>query len=449
MAVGIDAKGMADRLIDRATRSGATEAEVFVQSGERVHVHVSRGRMENLTRAGSKGVGLRVLVGGRLAFLSSSDFTEKLLDGLVEETVALASQASPEPHNGLPDPLPAADVEGIYDPDLAGIPLEEKIELAGTLDRHVFETEPRIRNTEGAIYSDGTVENLIANSKGLLRSWKESFVSIVVSPVAEKGELKQVAHGWSSARRFRDLRPPREVAAEACRRANLLLGGESVATQKIPVVMDSRAGTGLLEGLAEAVNGENVYRGRSFLSEKMDRRIGSELLNVVDDGTMAGGMASSPVDGEGVPTSRKAVVESGVLRTFLYDTYTARKAKASSTGNAARDSYASRPMIGSLNFYLEPGDKTLEELIGEVDRGFYVLRTMGGGANAVTGDFSAGAAGVWIQDGKLTYPVAKVTIAASLFEMFEGIEAVANDLVLDSGVSAPSYRIRSMTVSGL
>jgi len=261
--------------------------------------------------------------------------------------------------------------------------------------------------------------------------------------------MKQVAHAWTSTRRFRDLKSPREVAAEACRRAHLLLGGEPVATQKVPIVMDSRAGVALFEGLAEAVNGENVYRGRSFLSDKLNRRIGSPWVNVIDDGTVRGGMASSPVDGEGVPTSRKSVIDKGVLGGFLYDTYTARKARTVSTGNAARDSYASRPLIGSSNLYLVAGEKTLDEVISEVDRGLYVLRTLGGGPNVVTGDFSAGAAGVWIQDGKLTRPVAKVTIAASMFEMLEGIDAVANDLVLDGPTVTPSYRIREMTVSGL
>jgi PmbA protein len=449
MTQKLDSQTLAERLVARALRAGATEAEVFAQKGERVHVHVNRGRIENLTRAGSKGVGLRVLVGGRLAFMSSSDFTGSTLDDLVDETVALASQASPEPWNGLPGTTSARDIPGIYDPGLPAIPIEEKIDLARTLDHLVFEAEPEIRTTEGAIYSDGTVENLILNSKGLSHRWRESFVSMVVSPVAEKGELKQVGHFWSSARRFRDLKPPEYVAREACRRAHLLLGGEPVATQKVSVVMDCRAGTALFEGLAEAVNGEHVYRGRSFLADKLGGRIGAERVNVIDDGTVPGGMASSPVDGEGVPTSRKYVVEQGMLRTFLYDSYTARKAGAVSTGNGVRDSYAGRPMIGGLNFYLEAGDRTLDDLISEVETGFYVLRTMGGGPNVVTGDFSAGAAGVWIEKGRLTRPVAKVTIAATMLEMLEGIDGVANDLVLDSATATPSYRIRQMTVSGI
>ncbi len=448
MVTGVDHRVLAERLIERAIRSGATEVEVFAQLGERVHVHVSRGKVENLTRAGGKGLGLRVLVEGRLAFMSSSDFTDDILNDLVDETVSLASQASPEPHNGLPEASVADEIPGIYDASLAEIPLQEKIDLARSLDQQVFDAEPRIQNTEGAIYSDGTVESLVMNSKGLVHSWKESFVSMVVSPVAEKGEMKQVAHFWTSARRFCDLKSPQEVAEEACRRAHLLLGGEPVTSQKVPIVMDSRAGTALFEGLAEAVNGESVYRGRSFLSEKLNRQIGSSRLNVVDDGTKPGGMASSPVDGEGVPTARKYVIENGVLRTFLYDTYTARKAKTLSTGNAARDSYASRPMIGGLNFYLEAGEQSLDDMISEVKQGLYVLRTMGGGPNVVTGDFSAGAAGVWIENGKLTRPVAKVTIATSMLDMFEGIDAVANDLVLDTGIATPSYRIREMTISG-
>lgn len=448
MIVDLEDRALADRLIDRAVRRGATEAEVFAQRGERTHIHVNRGRVENLTRAGLKGVGLRILVGGRLAFMSSSDFSEKTLDDLVEETISLAAEASPEPYNAMPEMAPAENVSDLDDPELAEIPLEKKLELTKALDARVFEEGPEIQNTEGAIYSDGSYVNLIVNSKGLFHTWRESFASMVVSPVAERGGQKQVAHYWTSARKFRGLKAPEEIAAEACRRAKLLLGGEAVPTEKVPVVMDSRAGTALLEGLIHAVDGENIYRGRSFLADHLGRKIGSEMVNIVDDGTIPGGVGSSPVDGEGVPTRRKWVVERGVLSSYLYDTYTARKARTVSTGNASRESYAARPVIGALNFYLEAGERTREEIISEVDNGFYVLRTMGGGPNAVTGDFSAGAAGVWIRDGKLSHPVAKVTIAAGMLDMLLGIDAVANDLVLDSATATPTYRIREMTVSG-
>jgi PmbA protein len=440
---------LAQQVVERAMKAGATEAEAFAQWGERANVQVNRGRIENLTSAGSKGIGLRVLVDGRLAFMSSSDFDDHTLAGLVQETVLLASQASPEPYNALPDPAPAEDVADLDDPGISAISFEKRIELAKTLDALVFEQGPEIRHTEGAIYSDGRFQNLIVNSKGLIRSWRESFATMVVSPVAEKDGQKQVAHYWTSARKFKDLKRPEDVAAEAYRRARMLLGGEAVSTQKVPVVMDSRTGSALFDGLVGAVNGENVYRNRSFLADKLGQRIGSDLVNVLDDGTLPGGMGSSPVDGEGVPTRRKYVVEQGVLTSFLYDTYTSRKAKTQSTGNAARDSYAGRPVIGRLNFYLEPGERSPEDVIAEVDNGFYVIRTMGGGPNAVTGDFSAGAAGVWIKNGKLAQPVAKVTIAASMLDMLAGIDAVANDLVLDSPTATPTYRIREMTVSGI
>ncbi|MCK4545911.1 MAG: TldD/PmbA family protein [Candidatus Eisenbacteria sp.] len=440
---------LAERIVEQAVKAGATEAEAFLQWGERVNVQINRGRVENLTCAGSKGIGLRVFVHGRLAFMSSSDFDEHILAGLVHEAVSLASEASPEPYNVLPDPGPAGEISGLDDPELSTIPLEKKIDCARKLDALIFEQGPEIQNTEGAVYSDGRFENLIVNSRGLAHRWKESFASTVVSPVAGKDGQKQVAHSWSSARRFRDLKPLEEIAAEACRRARMLLGGEAVPTQKVPVVMDFRAGATLFEGLAYAVNGESVYRDRSFLADKLGKRIGSDLVNVVDDGTLPGGMGSSPVDGEGVPTSRKYVVRRGVLASFLYDTYTARKANTTSTGNAARNSYASRPVIGGLNFYLEAGDRTPEDIISEIDKGFYVFRTMGGGPDAVTGDFSAGAAGVWIEGGKLTRPVAKVTIAAGMLDMLAGIDAVANDLILDSPTATPTYRIREMMVSGV
>lgn len=444
----MDLQTLAEHTVDRAIRAGATEAEVFTQHGGRCQIQIIKGRVENLTRAGFKGIGLRVVVKGKLAFMSSSDFDKNTLEGLIQETVSLAAQASPEPYNTLPEMGRAGEVLGLFDPRLETISLEQKLDLARELDARVFEQGPEITTTEGAVYSDGSFSNLILNSRGLSHVWRESFVTMVVSPVAEKGDQKQVGHDWASARRFEDLKPPAEIAAEACRRAKLLLGGEAVRTQKAPVVLDSKAGTALLSGLAQAVNGESVYRGRSFLADQLGQRIGSEWVNVIDDGTLAGGIGSSPVDGEGVPTSRKWIVEQGVLSSFLYDTYSAGKAKTRSTGNAARESYAARPMIGPLNFYLEGGEREPENIIAEVENGLYVLRTMGGGANPVTGDFSAGAAGVWIENGKLTFPVAKVTIAAPMFDMLNGIDAVANDLAFDSHTVTPTYRIREMTISG-
>lgn len=448
MSVEVGIQAVAERLIERALDAGATEAEAFAQNGERAHIQVIRGRVENLTRAGFKGVGLRVLVEGRLAFLSSSDFSEQTLDGLVAEAVSLAAEATAEPYNALPEMDAAPEIPGLYDPDLAAVSLDRKLEVAKRLDALVFDQGPEIHNTEGSVYSDGVYENLILNSKGLVHRWRESFVSMVVSPVAEGKGQKQVAHDWTSARAFRDLKPPEDVAREACRRAKLLLGGEAVETQKVPVVLDARAGAALLGGLGQAINGESVYRGRSFLVDQLGKKIGSDRVTVIDDGTIESGMGSSPVDGEGVPTRRKLIVEKGVLRCFLYDTYSARKAKTRPTGNSARDSYASRPVIGTLNFYLEAGERTPGEVLSEVDNGFFVLRTLGGATNPVTGDFSAGAAGVWIKNGQLTQPVAKVTIAAKMLDMLQGIDAVANDLTLDSPTATPTYRVREMTVSG-
>ncbi len=444
----MDYKKLASKQLDNAKKAGATQAEVYLQSAEELEIEINKEKMQKLNRSTIKGVGLRIYVDKKMSFVYSSDFTEKELDKLVEKGVALANEGMEDKFNILPLPSGTPPKLDIFDSELANIDLQKKIDYARELDRLVFEIDSRVSNTRASSYYDGYGELIIANTNGLMHSLQASYCSVGTSPVIEDKGLKQVAYYGTAARYYNDIPPAKEIAEEAVRRASLLIGGEKVRTQKVPIVFDFRVGASLLGGILSAVNGERVFRSESFLVDKLEEGIASELVTIIDDGLVPKGMGSYPVDDEGVVTSTKKVVDKGVLKLYLYDSYTANKVGTKSTGNASRGSYSSRPSIGPTNFYLEKGDRSPEEIIREVSSGFYVFNTMGGGVNPVTGMYSAGAAGVWIRNGQLAEPVAKVTIAASLFDMLKGIDAIGNDLRFNSRVVSPTYRVREMTVSG-
>ena len=444
----MDYQKLALELLEKAKIAGATQAEVFLQNGEQLEIEINKEKMQKLNRATIKGVGLRIYVDKKMSFVYSSDFTDKELDKLVEKGVSLANEGMEDKFNLLPSPARKPPELDIFDSELANVPLEKKIDYARELDELVFQLDSRVANTRASSYSDAYGELIVGNSNGLMHSWQESYCGVGTSPVIEDKGLKQVGYYGTRVRYFKDLPVAKEIAEEAVRRASLLIGGEKVKTQRVPVVFDFQVGTSLIGGVLSAVNGERVFRGESFLVDKLEEAIASEMVTIVDDGLLPKGMGSSPVDGEGVATSTKKVVDKGVLKLYLYDTYTANKVGTNSTGNASRGSYSGRPSIGPNNFYLEKGDKSPEEIVKEVSSGFYVFNTMGGGVNPVTGMYSAGAAGVWIRNGELAEPVAKVTIAASLLDMLQGIDAVGNDLKYDSLVVSPTYRVKLMTVSG-
>ncbi|MDH5715811.1 MAG: TldD/PmbA family protein, partial [Candidatus Aminicenantes bacterium] len=352
----MDYQKLASKLLDKAKKAGATQAEVYLQSAEELEIEINKEKMQKLNRSAIKGVGLRIYVDKKMSFVYSSDFTEKELDKLVEKGVALANEGMEDKFNILPSPSGTPPKLDIFDPELANIDLQKKIDYARELDRLVFEIDPRVANTRASSYYDGYGDLIIANTNGLVHSLQASYCGVGTSPVIEDKGLKQVAYYGTAARYYNDIPPAKEIAEEAVRRASLLIGGEKVRTQKVPVVFDFQVGARLFGGILSAVNGERVFRGESFLVDKLEEGIASELVTIIDDGLVPKGMGSYPVDDEGVVTTTKKVVDKGVLKLYLYDSYTANKVGTKSTGNASRGSYSSRPSIGPTNFYLEKGD---------------------------------------------------------------------------------------------
>jgi len=435
-------------LVRKAQKKGASQAECYVQLTEEFSVQVRRGEIEILEQSQGKGLGLRVFVSDKLGFSYTSDFTSKTIDDFIDKAVYLAKQVSSDEFNGLPqeNTLSHADLQ-IYDPEIKTLSMDKKIELARRCEEAAFSSDPRVKNSEGASFSTYEKRILLVNSLGKSVSADSTYFALSCIPLAEEKGEKRGSVFWDAKRFFKDLLSPEQVGKTAAQRATRLLGARKIKSQRLPVIIESIAATRFLESISSAINGESVYKKASFLAEKRGEKIASDLVNIQDDGTMIKGLGTAPFDGEGVPTHCKTIVDKGILTSFLYDTYTARKAKTKSTGNASRG-YDSIPYISLTNFFMENGDRTPEDLIKATSKGLYVTDLMGFGMNTVTGDFSQMAEGIWIENGELTYPVHEITLAGTLLEFLQGIEGVADDLYFRSRIASPSIKISELVLSG-
>jgi PmbA protein len=447
----MDYEQLAADVAARARKAGAEEADVMLQTSTEFNVSVRKGEIETLTQSGSKGLGLRVFVDGRMGFAATSDFDTETLQRLIEKTVALASVADQKPENGLPEngsPVYHPELK-IYDPTIESVPTEQKIALAKACEAAAFAADPRISNSEGAGFGSGTTFTVLANSKGAAASYHSSGCSIYCQPLAEEAGKKQVDYEYSFKRAFADLESADEIGHKAAMRVVRKLGARKVPTQSAPVVFDRRVAARIWGGVLAAVNGDAVFKGMSFLKDKLGQRIAAESVTLVDDGTLVGGTGSAPFDGDGLPTRRNVLIEKGVLKMFEYDTETARKVGngAKSTANARR-SYNAAPSIGPFNLFMLTGSLTPKEIIAAIPNGFYVTDMMGSGANPVTGDFSTGASGMWIENGELAYAVEEVTIASTMDSLLHGIERVGTDLIFNSSVASPTFQVAEMVISG-
>ncbi len=335
----------------------------------------------------------------------------------------------------------------LLDDKARSLSVEEKIRMAVEAEKSALAADPRITNSEGAEFSSQIGRVLYANSHDFYGEYQGSNFSLSVIPVASENGSMQRDYWYSSQRKFSRLESPQAVGEKAARRALRRLGARKIKTREVPVVFEPEIAASLLRNLSSALSGYSLYKGASFLIGKLGEKIASELATVIDDGTIPSALGSKPFDGEGLPTRKKTVVEKGVLKSYLLDTYSGRKLSLPSTGNAAR-SVGEPPGVAPANFYLAPGPYASEEIIASVKEGFYVTELIGFGVNLVTGDYSRGAAGIWIEQGQLTYPVEEVTIAGNLKEMLQNIEMVGNDLEMRDRIASPTVKISRMTVAG-
>jgi len=442
---------IANGLIDRARRAGATAADAVVREGDEFSTAVRLGQIESLKEAASKVLGLRVFLSARSATAFSSDFSPASLARLVERTLEMARVTSEDPASGLPEAELLGRYEGdldLYSADVGAMPTEERIAMARRAEAAALATDVRIRNSEGAWFAATQGAKAYANSLGFAGSYRSSYCSVSVSPIAQNGAGGMQRDYWYSvARRASALDSPEAVGRKAAERALRRLGARKVPTSRVPVIFDSETAPSLVAHAFDAVRGDTVYRHASFLAGKLGQRVAGENVTILDDGLRPGGFGSRPFDDEGVPTRVTPVVERGVLQNYLLNCYTARKLGLKTTGNAARG-LAGPPGVGPRNFYLAAGTHRPEDIIRSVKSGFYVTELIGSGVNVVTGDYSRGAAGLWIENGELTFPVEEVTIAGNLAEMLNHIGMIGSDLEFRGLISAPTLLVEGLTVAG-
>jgi PmbA protein len=441
-------RDLATELLKIARAAGADAADVLVAEGTEFSVTVRKGEVETLTEAGSKALGVRVFVGRRTASTHTSDFSWPTLRRLVAETVDMARATGEDPAAGLPDEMvPPEDVDlALFDPSPQALPAEERIERARRAEAAALEI-PGIVNSQGASWSSGEGSVVLANTMGFLGGYRTSSVSLSVVPQAERDGQKERDYWYTTGRGLADLEPPEQVGRTAAERTLRRLGARQVATGEVPIVFDPETAAEILGTLFSAISGYAVFRNATFLRDRLGEEVASPLLTVVDDGRRVRGLGARPFDGEGLPTRRNVPVERGVLRHWLCDSYSARKIGARPTGSARRG-VSGGPSVGAGNLCFEAGTSSPDEILGGVARGLLVTDLVGFGVNVVTGDYSQGAIGHWIEKGRLTHPVHEVTIAGNLREMLRDVDAVGSDLVFRGSSASPTIRIRRMTVSG-
>jgi len=440
-------KELAEQLVKKCLKKGADAAEVYIKSGRNLSIKVRNGEIETVQESASQGVAFRVFVEKKMAFSSCNDFKEEALDNAISRAIEFAKSTTADENNVLPEDKGITEVQGLFDPQISKISMDEKIELAKKVEKLAMK-DPRITKSAGAGYGEGEGEIFLANSHGLLKSYRSSGCSFGVSVVAEKGDQKSSGGDYCSRCFFADLESAEKIAEKAARDAYEMLDPKMVKTQKAAVIFDPDVAFAILGGILAAINGEKVLQGASFLAKKMNQKIGSELLTIIDDGTRPKGLASAPFDGEGVPTQKRIIVEKGVLKGFMYNTSVAKRAGVKSTGNASRGGFTNLPDIGPHNFYIAPGDIPPEEITKATKVGLLLKEVTGYGINPVNGNFSGGASGFWVEEGKVAFPVKGLTIAGTAEEMLNGIDMVGNDLDLNKTLISPTFRIKLMQIGG-
>ena len=441
---------VASSAVKLAMDAGATDAECTIAEGSEFEVSLRKGEIETLKQAGSRGAGIRVLQGQRAGSAYTSDLTPEGIAKMVTSAMEIAEVTSEDPFAGLPEAslLGKLDVDlQLFHDDVESVSTEAKIEMARLAESTALAADPRITNSEGASFGSGEGTRVFANSRGFVGSYKYSSCSLHTVPVARDGDSMERDSWSSSARSLAKLESPEEVGKKAAARVLRRLNPRKVTTQKCPIVLDRRMARGFASHLFEALNGSSIYRKSSFLAGKLGEKIAVDGLTLIDDPTIPGLFGSYPFDDEGVPGRRKVVIENGVLRSYLLNTYSARKLGLETTGNASRG-LSGNAGVGIGNFYIEKGSVSDEEIIRGVKSGFYVTELIGSGVSVVTGDYSRGAAGQWIENGELVYPVSEVTIAGNLRDMLMKIEAIGSDLEFRGSIASPTLLIGEMTVSG-
>lgn len=442
---------LAAQVVEKARAQGATVAEASAGAGWELSTRVRLGEVELVEEAGTRSLSLRVIKEGRVAMTATSDLTPAGIQRCIDDAIELADLSEVDLHAGPADsqllarePFPDLD---LFDPTVADVDANRALEIAKTAEAAALAFDKRLSLSEGASFSRVTSTRALVLSSGFSGLTRGSYASLTVSPVAEDTDKKRRrGYYWTAKRHFADLESPTAVGEEAARRTLAKLGSRKVSTTEAPVVFESDIARSLIGTLAGCIVGSAVWRKSTYLLERENTPIASELVTIVDDPLIPRAPGSRPFDGEGLASRKNLVVDAGVLKTFLLDCYSARKLNRTSTASAARSGGSIGP--STTNFILQAGNLSRDDIVGSVERGLYVTEMMGFGFNPITGDFSRGASGFWIENGKLAFPVSEVTISSTLDKILQNIDAVGDDLELKTSTASPTFRTRSMTIAG-
>lgn len=441
------------QIVERARKAGADVAEAVVSEGSHLSTKVRLGAPELVEEAGSRSVGLRVISGGRVAVSSTSDLSEFGIARFVEDAIELARLSERDELAGPPDPSllskrsEHAELD-LFDPEVDAVDGAAALKHALAGEKAARDADPRVTNSEGATFSRASGSKALVTSGGFAGVSRGTYASLTVSPVVDdEGGKKRSGYHWTAKRHYKDLDPDAFVGAEAARRTLAKLGARKVATQEAPVVFDPDSARSLLGMLAGCISGGAIWRKSSYLVDRLSTKVASELVTIVDDPLIPRAPGSRAFDGEGLLSRRNLVVDRGELKTYLLDSYSGRKLGMPSTASASRGGGGG---VGpsTSNFVLQPGTESPGDILKTTRRGLYVTDMMGSGFNPVTGDFSRGAAGFWIEEGEKTFPVSEITISLNLNELLARIDAVGSDLDLRTSIASPTIRVSAMTIAG-
>jgi len=433
-------------LLAKARSAGADAADAVLIEGTSLSLAQRLGEPESLERAENTDVGLRVFIGQSQAIVSTSDFSPNALDQIVIQAIAMAKSVPADPYCGIADSSQIVTAP----PDLDMC--DPKDVSADTLKQWAREGEdaaravPGVTNSEGAESSWSKTRIALMASNGFAQTYERSRVGMAVSVLAGKGTAMERDYDYSSAVYAEDLGNPAKIGKSAGKKAVKRLNPRKMPTAQVPIVYDPRAGRSLIGHLSSAINGQTVARGTTFLKDCLGEKLFPKNIQIIDEPHRPRGLGSRPFDGEGIATETITVIDQGVLTTWLMDLRSARQLGLETNGRAARG-VSSPPSPSTTNLYLAPGAVTPAELMADIKSGFYVTELIGMGVNTVTGDYSRGASGYWIENGEIAFPVSEVTIAGNLKEMYPTLSA-ANDLEFRYGTDAPTLRIEGMTVAG-
>ncbi len=454
MSVDLDRMlNLASDLVTRAKKRGADVAECVVQDSAHLSAKVRLGEPELVEEASSRSAGMRLMLGQQVAVTYTSDLSPAGLELLITDALELAQLSQPDPFAGPPDPAllstreQHADLD-LFDHSVDAVDAAEAVRRATVAERAALDHDPRVKNTEGATFTRVSGGSVLVTSGGFRGASQGTYASVVVNPVVDdEGGKKRSGYYWSARRHLSMLEDDRAVGIEAAKRTLQKLGARRVESQEVPVVFDPDSARAIVGLLASCVNGGSIWRRSSYLLDRVGTRVASDLLTLVDDPLIVRGPGSRPYDGEGLLSRRNVVVENGILQSYQLDSYSARKLNLASTSNASRGS-SGGVGIGSSNLHMKTGTTSAKDLLRDTKKGLYVTNMMGFGFNAVTGDFSRGASGFWIENGELAFPVSEVTISLNLDQLLQRIDAVGDDLDPKTSIAAPTFRVSAMTLAG-